>query len=204
MDPEAIGRSYDRLAREWQELPNKSYGVTQFERAIRFTKNRGAAFDIGCGSEGRMIDLLLKHRFHPEGLDVSAEMIALARERHPGVTFHHGDISEWKFSRAYDFISAWDSTWHLPLKLQEPVHEKICAALAPGGVYIFTTGGLDEADEKLDTFNSIPGGVPLSYSVLGVPRLLALLNKCGSICRHLEYDQYPEMHLVVIAQKRSA
>jgi predicted TPR repeat methyltransferase len=198
MDPEATGRSYDKLAQSWQELPNKLYGVAQFERAIQFTKNRGAALDIGCGSQGRMTDLLLKHGFQPEGIDVSAEMIALARERHSNIPFHHADICEWNLPRKYDFISAWDSTWHLPLEKQEPCLEKVCAGLAPGGVYIFTTGGLDEPGEKSNS----DMGVPLGYSVLGIPKLLELLNRFGCICRHLEYDQYPEQHLVIIAQKR--
>jgi len=198
MDPEAIGRSYDQVAHKWPDLLHKSYGIAAYERAIKFVTNRGAALDIGCGSEGRMIDLLLKHSFQPEGLDVSTEMIALARARHPQVTFYHADISKWVFPKKYDFISAWDSTWHLPLDLQEPVLEKISAGLAPGGIHLFTSGGLDEPGEKED-----PGflQVPLAYSVLGIPRLLELLSKFGCICRHLEYDQYPEKHLVVIAQK---
>jgi hypothetical protein len=50
MDPEATGRSYDKIAQKWQKLPNQSYGIAQFERAIQFIKNRGAALDIGCGS----------------------------------------------------------------------------------------------------------------------------------------------------------
>src|ERR1700683_4392620 len=126
MEAEATGHSYDKLAKGWQYLPNKSYGVAQFERAIKFAKNRGAALDIGCGSEGRMIDLLIKHGFQHEGMDVSAGMIALARERHPRIPFHHADISQWNLPGKYDFISAWDSTWHLPLKHQESVLEKIC------------------------------------------------------------------------------
>jgi len=198
MDPEAIGRSYDQIARKWQDLPNKSYGIAQFERAIQFTKNRGAALDVGCGSEGRMMDLLLHHGFQPEGLDVSAEMIALARARHPNVPFHHADISQWNFPRKYDFISAWDSTWHVPLQLQEPVLEKISASLAPSGVHLFTTVGFDEPGDHGDSGDM---GIPLAYGTLGVRRLLELLSKFGCICRHLEYDQWPEKHLVVIAQK---
>jgi len=198
MDPAATGRSYDKLARKWRELPNKSYGIAAFERAIQFTKNRGAALDIGCGSEGRMMDLLIKHGFNPEGLDISAEMIALAQKRHTAIPFHHADISQWEFPRQYDFISAWDSTWHLPLKLQEPVLEKICAGLAPGGVHLFTTIGFDEPGDHGDSGHM---GVPLAYGVLGIPKLLELLDKFGCICRHLEYDQYPEKHLCIIAQK---
>ena len=127
-------------------------------------------------------------------------MIALARQRHPGVPFHHADIAQWNFPRKYDFISAWDSTWHLPLKLQGPVLEKISAALAPGGVHLFTTVGFDEPGDHGDSGQM---GIPLAYGTLGIPSLLALLEKFGCVCRHLEYDQYPELHLVVIAQKLS-
>ena len=199
MDPEALGREYDKIASRWQEPSLQANGLAQFERAIRFAKNRGPALDIGCGSSGRFIDLLLKHGFAPEGLDISKQMIALARERHREVNFHHADISKWSFSKKYDFISAWDSTWHLPLQLQEPVLQKICQdGLADDGVFIFTTGALDAPHEKSDSSM----GIEVWYGVLGISKTLELLDRFGCVCRHLEYDQFPEQHLYIIAQKR--
>jgi hypothetical protein len=53
-------------------------------------------------------------------------MIKLARQRHPDITFYHADICKWDFPRTYDFISAWDSIWHLPLSEQELVLQKFC------------------------------------------------------------------------------
>ncbi len=44
-------------------------------------------------------------------------------------------------------------------------------------------------------------GVPVYYSVLGIPNTLKLIDSCGCVCRHLEYDQYPETHLYLIVQK---
>jgi SAM-dependent methyltransferase len=198
MNPTELGRSYDQIAHVWQEEPHiQSSGISQFERAIGFVKERHHALDIGCGSSGRFPDLLIKHGFQVEGIDVSERMIALARQSHPGLIFHHADICTWEFPRQYDFMSAWDSTWHLPLEAQEPVTRKICDALTPGGVYIFTTGGLDAPEEKSDSSM----GPPVHYSVFGIPRTLALLSELGCVCRHLEYDQYPEKHLYIIAQK---
>jgi SAM-dependent methyltransferase len=199
MEPEAIGRSYDALAHTWQDMPNPRYGMASLNRALTFAPKSGAALDIGCGSQGRMIDLLLQRGFQVEGVDVSAEMIALARERHPTVVFHHADISAWDLPRECDFICAWDSVWHLPMILQEPVLKKICAGLAPGGVCLFTAVGFDEPGDHGDSGHM---GAPLAYGTLGVPGLLELLSQCDCIPRHLEYDQYPELHLVVIAQKK--
>ena len=125
-------------------------------------------------------------------------MIALARKRHPQVQFYEADVSKWHFPKKYDFISAWDSTWHLPLHLQEPVLQKICDILVNDGIFIFTTGGFDTPHERSDSFMGIEGWL----SVLGIPKTLGLLDRFGCVCRHLEYDQYPERHLYIIAQKR--
>jgi len=197
MDPHEIGRSYDSIAYLWREPHLQSNGISQFERAIRFTTTRRSALDIGCGSSGRFIDLLIGHGFEVEGIDVSERMVALARQQHPEISFHHADICAWHLPRQYDFISAWDSIWHAPLDMQEPVLRKICEGLAKDGVFIFTTGGLDEPGEKRDSCM----GPPVYYSTLGIPKTLELLADCGCVCRHLEYDQYPEKHLYLIAQK---
>lgn len=198
MTPEEIAKSYDQIAGLWnsEKFP-RSDGIKQHERAIAFVKEKRHALDIGCGSSGRIIDLLTSHGFDVEGLDISHRMLKLAKQRHPDITFHHADICEWDFPRKYDFISAWDSIWHLPLPAQEPVLRKILHGLTPGGVCIFTTGGLDAPSEKVDSAM----GPRMYYSVLGIPNTLKLISETGCICRHLEYDQYPELHLYVIAQK---
>ena len=99
-------------------------------------------------------------------------MIALARQRHPQIHFYEADISKWIFPKKYDFISAWDSAWHLPLELQEPVLQKICEGLTDHGIFIFTTGGLDDPHEKSDSSM----GIEVSFGVLGIPKTLELLT----------------------------
>ncbi|MGQ0579174.1 MAG: class I SAM-dependent methyltransferase [Betaproteobacteria bacterium] len=198
MDPREIARSYDQLADRWNsDAFLQDYGIRQHERAIAFVKEKRTALDVGCGSNGRIIDLLTKCGFSVEGLDLSTQMIELAKQRHPNVIFHHADICEWDFSRAYDLITAWDSIWHVPLAHQEPVLKKIMQGLSPGGVCIFTTGGLNAPSEKVDSAM----GPQMYYSTLGIPKMLQLISSTGCVCRHLEYDQYPELHLCVIAQR---
>ena len=198
MLPSDIAKSYDELAERWQDnaFPRHN-GIQQHERAIAFLKEKGYALDIGCGSSGRIIELLTSHGFAVEGLDISERMLALAQQRHPNITFHHADIRNWNFPRAYDLISAWDSIWHVPLAEQAPVMTKILHGLTPGGVCIFTMGGLDAPSEMVNS----DMGPRMYYSTLGIPNTLDLLSASGCICRHLEYDQYPESHLYIIAQR---
>ena len=75
---------------------------------------------------------------------------------------------------------------------------KILQGLTGGGVCIFTTGGLDAPEEKTDSAMA----PPMYYSVLGIPKTLQVINENQCVCRHLEYDQYPERHLYIIAQRK--
>ena len=197
MRPDEIGQSYDTIAHLWREPHIQSIGMSQLDRALKFTTARQYALDIGCGCSGRLIDVLITHGYQVEGVDVSERMIALAKERQPKVALHHADICQWNLPRRYDFILAWDSIWHVPLEEQRPVMEKIWGGLTQHGVCLFTMGGLDEPGEKIDSCM----GPPMYYSTLGIPKTLELLTRCGCVCRHLEFDQYPEQHLYIIAQK---
>jgi len=198
MKPEETGSHYDRIALYWQQQHlNSTYGIPALERAIKFTENKSTALDVGCGSSGRFIDVLIKNGFTPTGVDISAEMISLAKQRHPDVAFYAENICTWQFPQKYDLISAWDSTFHLPLEEQKPVLSKMCDGLNSRGVLLFTCGGTIGPEELSGGFE----GETFDYSTLGVNEFLRLIDEYGCTCKHLEYDQFPENHVCIIAQK---
>jgi RimJ/RimL family protein N-acetyltransferase len=194
MTPKEVAASYDQLAERWIDF--STYGFAQIERAVAFVKRKGAALDVGCGA-GRCFDLLARHGFTADGVDASAAMIALARGRHAEARLFHADVCAWELPRPYDLIVAWDSVWHVPLDRQAGVLTKLCRGLSPGGVLVFSAGGTDGPEEKRDAGM----GVPMYHATLGVPKTLQVLADAGCVCRHLEYDQYPENHVYFIAQK---
>lgn len=198
MTPRQTAEIYDKLAHHWNsDQFNRSNGIAQHERAIRFASNKRDAIDIGCGSSGRIIDLMISEGFEAEGLDISPEMIRLAKLRHPEALFHLADIRTWDFPKQYDLISAWDSIWHAPLADHEAILKKLCGGLRDGGILIFTSGGVDRPEDHTNPYL----GQPLYHAALGIPRLLEIVSGQGCICRHLEYDQYPELHLYLIIQR---
>ena len=198
MKPKDIGKAYDLITRLWEsDNFDKNNGIQQHKRAITFSKNKGVALDVGCGCTGRFIDLLLDKGFEPEGLDVSDEMLKLAKTKHPHTAFYHEDICEWILPKTYDFITAWDSIWHVPLEQQVNVLTKLLLGLNSGGVFIFSCGGLDDENEHTDDAM----GEKIYYSSLGINGFLKVISGAGCICRHMEYDQYPELHTYFIVQK---
>ncbi|MBM4205744.1 MAG: class I SAM-dependent methyltransferase [Gammaproteobacteria bacterium] len=201
MKPGDVASSYDQLAAFWasDRFPADN-GISIHRRAVAFVKEKAAALDVGCGSSGRLIEFLRSEGFSPEGLDLSSGMLELARQHHPDVQFHQADICEWQPPQTYSFVSAWDSIWHVPLDVHEAVLSKIFDMLTPGGVAVFSMGGLDAPSE---TTNALMGP-PVYHSTPGIPRMLSRVAASGCVIRHLEYDQYPELHVAVICQKAAS
>ncbi len=198
MKPADIGRAYDQITHRWDDdVFNTENGIAQHKLAIGFAHNKGKALDVGCGSSGRFIELLLSEGYTPEGVDVSKKMLEIAQQKHRHVRFHHADICEWTIPDKYDFITAWDSLWHIPLNEQSNVIAKLISSLNDQGIFIFSFGGTQEQSEHTD--NTM--GPDVYYSTLGTNGFLQLLMELGCVCKHLEYDQYPELHTYCIVQK---
>lgn len=173
------------------------YGISMIERAIWYCAEKSTALDVGCGSGGRIINRLLDNGFGLNAIDVSGGMLQLAKENHPQVRFEKADIIEWETEQKFDLIVAWDSIFHLPLKFQKPVVEKLCRLLHPQGVLIYTFG--DAEGEHEDTWL----GEKFGYSSIGIDANLKILAENNCQCRHLELDQYPQRHVIVIARRQS-
>ncbi|PSW16114.1 class I SAM-dependent methyltransferase [Photobacterium rosenbergii] len=201
MKPEQIGKAYDQITHLWQSDDfNRENGIEAHRRALSFVKTKGKALDIGCGCTGRFFDLMLSEGFGPDGIagmDMSDRMLALARQRHPDVELFKSDICTYQFSQQFDFITAWDSIWHIPLSEQRNVLTKIVNSLNKGGVFIFSFGGTAEEGEHTDNFM----GPEVYYSSLGTNGFLSLFIELGCVIRHLEFDQYPELHTYLIVEK---
>ncbi|MGG7605597.1 class I SAM-dependent DNA methyltransferase [Massilia sp. BKSP1R2A-1] len=197
-----IGAAYDILAERWRDAVfNPDNGLALYLRALSFLDpGAGWALNVGCGCSTRFNPLMREHGLQIEGVDVSRRMIELAAQADPGVLLHHADIRDWPVARPYRFIAAWDSIWHVPLAGQRELMLKLMAALAPGGVFIFSAGGLDEASEHVDDAM----GPEVAYATLGIPGLLDVIREAGCIVRHLEFDQAPEKHLAIVVQRPRA
>ncbi len=192
--------AYDEIAERWRDQDFDPHnGLVQHERSLRFlgAEGEGWALNVGCGCNTRFNSLMRAHGLAIEGIDVSGRMIELARAADPTLSLHHADVCTWPLPRTYRFITAWDSIWHVALKDQRPLMLKLMHALDAGGVFLFTAGGLDAEDEHVDAYM----GPELTYSTLGIPGLLKVIAEAGCVCRHLEFDQYPQKHLVVIVQR---
>jgi 2-polyprenyl-3-methyl-5-hydroxy-6-metoxy-1,4-benzoquinol methylase len=196
MEPSVIGRKYDKIAQWWHDQHvDSEYGIKQFEKALNFCTMHKKALDVGCGSGGRFIQLMQDRGFSVTGIDVSKEMVSLAKKNHPSENFFVQDICTWETMAQFDFIVAWDSIFHLPFSKQKPVLSKLSNLLSSKGVLIYTFG--NENGEHTDQWNNDT----FYYSSIGINENIKLLLTLGLNILHLELDQYPENHVYIIATK---
>ena len=198
MDTKAIGKNYNKIARWWTDtqLKNPDYGMEYIRKAMGYVTNKAKFLDIGCGGSGRVIDEALKMGFEVVGIDVSSEMIRLAKSKHPHVFFVNQDFIQWENPDKYDLIIAWDSIFHAPASLQEKITAKMCNLLNPNGVLLFTGGAYPGAAKgKME-------GVPFEYGSIGYRGYLDIIEKLNCKLILMEEDQFPSGHLVVMCQKQ--
>ncbi|MGE0313087.1 MAG: class I SAM-dependent methyltransferase [Lautropia sp.] len=200
IDHAAIAAAYDRIAERWLEHRfDAGNGVAAHVRALALLDDApgGWALNAGCGCNPRFSPLLRARGLRIEGVDISARMVELARTADPQATIHHADLCDWPIPRAYRFITGWDSLWHVALGAQRRLMRSLMTALEPGGVFVFSAGGLDAPAEHRDAAM----GPSVYYATLGIPGLLDVVRDAGCVPRHLEFDQRPHDHLCVIVQR---
>ena len=125
-----------------------------FEHKLEITKSRmtprDVILDVGCGT-GSLALRLAPHAAHIHGLDLSSEMVRIARERASdqhaeNVTFHVGPLDE-SFAAlqdgSLDGICAF-SLLHL-IEDRAAALERIYRLLKPGGFFVSSTVCLGDA-----------------------------------------------------------
>jgi ubiquinone/menaquinone biosynthesis C-methylase UbiE len=92
--------------------------------------------DVACGT-GHHI-LYLAEYFETEGLDLSKEMLMIARQRTPDIAYHHADMIDFNLHRNYDIVTCLYSSIGYVKTMDNLKKALTCMAdhLMPGGVLL--------------------------------------------------------------------
>lgn len=92
--------------------------------------------DVACGT-GSHIEHL-KERFDVEGLDISQDLLEIAREKNPDVPFHRADMMDFDLGCEFDLVTCLFSSIGYVKTLHNLTQAVACMTrhLVPGGVLI--------------------------------------------------------------------
>ncbi|MBN1934439.1 MAG: YdcF family protein [Anaerolineae bacterium] len=180
--PQPKGTMFEKTAQYYDKFYDfKDYqGEVEKLRAIIGERCRSGGrrlLDVACGT-GRHIAHLKAH-FEVEGLDLLSDFVATARQRHPEITFHQGDMTDFDLGRRFDVVTCLFSSIGY-VKTVDRLHKAVrcmAAHLLPGGLLIvepwFTPDGwhaghvsaltIDEPELKLARMNTSMVDGRISY-----------------------------------------
>jgi SAM-dependent methyltransferase len=113
----------------------KDYAA-EVDRLRELIGKRRTLLDVACGT-GKHLELLREH-YDVAGLDLDPELLAIARERLPGVELHEGDMTDFDLGRRFDVVTCLFSSIGYVVTV-ERLHEAITAMarhLERGGLLV--------------------------------------------------------------------
>jgi SAM-dependent methyltransferase len=132
--------AYDTVAADYAELLRDNLAESPLDRAMLGafadrvkTGGNGEVADLGCGP-GRVTEHLHTLGLNAFGVDLSPEMIAVARRWYPELRFDEGLLTALDIKDgALGGVVAWYSIIHTPPELLPDVFAEFARVLAPGG-----------------------------------------------------------------------
>jgi SAM-dependent methyltransferase len=128
---ETYNNSAQALAVKFDALGARTADIAETFRCMK--KVDPLVLEIGCGN-GRDAEEILKRSHNYLGVDVSRELIKLARERVPGGKFEVADIVNFNLPGTFDIVFAFASLIHLNKEEFSKVLNEVYAHLNHGGV----------------------------------------------------------------------
>jgi SAM-dependent methyltransferase len=176
-DPKrTVAEGYDRIGDRLRDWFDETAGDVRraFIAEIFARVPQGSdVLELGCGA-GVDATELARGRCYT-GVDLSATMISLARERAPSGTFVQGDLAEVAFPpRSFDAVVSLYVFGHVPVAEHVPAFRHVFDWLRPGGVFCAPVpSGAHEGmqEEFID--------VPMYFAAIGRDATEAALRDIG-------------------------
>jgi SAM-dependent methyltransferase len=177
----ATRTAYDSIAADYAERSRAELAARPLDRAMlaafaELVRSAGLVADVGCGP-GRVAAQLHKLGVTVFGIDLSPEMVALARRAHPGLRFDEGSMTALDLpDGALGGIVAWYSLIHIPPERRPDVLAEFHRVLAPGGHLLLA---FQVGDEPLHLAEAFGRAISLDVYRLSPGNIAELLTQAG-------------------------
>ncbi|MGA8164622.1 MAG: class I SAM-dependent methyltransferase [Waddliaceae bacterium] len=173
---EITRQSYDRTASEYQENTLKLQPEVKAKVFLSHLSPNSKILDLGCGP-GRDAKYFVDKGYRVVGVDISPQMIALARDSVPQADFIVSDIESLNLNcESVDAIWASASLLHVSKQAMPSVLANLYRTLKPGGIfYVSMKRGIGEELRADDRY----GGVEKFWNYLSEDELADLIVEGG-------------------------
>lgn len=201
-DPELVAATYGRVAARYadaflDELVAKPLDralLTWFADDVR-ARGGGRVADLGTGS-GQIARFLHDRGLLVTGIDLSSDMIAEARKRHPGLAFETGDLlALGAADGSFAALTAFYAIVHLDADQLTAAFTEARRVLAPGGGLLLSW---HVGDETLVPAEFLGETCDLGWNFFPTATIVAAVERAGLTAEvRLEREPYASEHASV-------
>lgn len=130
---------YNQIAKYYDEVIGKGFETNEYIRKKILIYNRDvkAVLELGCGTGNNL--QTFKKEFSLTGIDISAEMLKIAKKKIPGADFYLKDLRNFRFDKKFDLIICLFDTLNHILLFNEwkRLFTNVNSHLNKNGLFIF-------------------------------------------------------------------
>lgn len=191
-DPEKIAASYDAVAEDYAAKFLDEFDHKPADRELLdeiAATVTGTICDLGCGP-GHLARYLADRGADVVGVDLSAEMVAVARRLHPGLRFEQGNMLDLDLVADGEWaaVVAFYSLIHIDRPRVPDALREIHRVIAPSGLFA-VSAHVGDGEIRAERF--LDHDVPFTGTYFQLDELTALIEQAGfAIERAIERPPY--------------
>lgn len=160
MSKDIVKKGYDRIAGIYQTERDQFKSQAYLEKLAKLLPSPAIVLDVGCGT-GLPVDRFLVERgYRVIGIDISEEMLQMAKKNVPGATYELKDMLNIRAEEyQVDAVVSFYAVFHTPRETHARLFSVLHSLLRPNGLLLVTLGSKEWEGEESDFF-----GVPMWWS----------------------------------------
>ncbi len=200
-----LKQTYDRIAGVWdRDHKSDAWWKEEIEHYLALVPKGGSILDLGCGP-GHKSSYFAARGFEVTGIDLSSEMIAIARRDVPNASFEVLDMYELPtMEKKFDSVFACASLLHIPKKDVLHILLSIASTLRDGGTCYVSVKEIREGqtDEMVMTENDTGYEYSRPFSFFSMMELHERFLKAGLEPVHEAITKSGKTNWLVVVGKK--
>jgi ubiquinone/menaquinone biosynthesis C-methylase UbiE len=195
-----VEEGYDRIAQEYHHQRDRFDRRDELEEFASLLPFGARVLDAGCGGGVPVARFLTERGFRVVGVDLSRNMIRLAKENVPEAEFIKKEMTELDFDEdSFDGLTAFYSIIHVPREKHSGLFETFRRILKPDGVMLISMGSGEW--EGMENFH----GAEMFWSHYGPKRSLQMIEQANfEILFDRLAESGEEKHYWILARNKSS
>ena len=148
---EIVRKGYDQIAPHFSVFRSQFSNEQELEFLCSLLPEEAKILDVGCGNGIPVARYFVRKGYDVTGVDISENMLKLARENVPQAKFYQYDMNDLDFpDSSFNGITALYSIFHVPKEKHLSIFRNFYRMLKPGGIVFFCVG--PKGGDSMETF----------------------------------------------------